>query len=59
MIAGWAAPVNPPRYTHYEAPDGSIWVWDQPRGPRGQYLSDDPDTFVVESAMQWLRKSEV
>jgi hypothetical protein len=29
-------------------------VWDQPRAADGTYLADDPETEVVESALQWL-----
>ena len=38
----------------YTAPDGSEWVWDQPRNELGQYMQDNPDTEEVESALQWI-----
>lgn len=50
----WQWPVNPQRGDQWTAPDGSQWVWDQPRDGLGQYLADDPGTEVVESALRWL-----
>lgn len=50
----WDWPENPARGDEWTGPDGSKWVWDQPRGDDGQYLADDPETEVVESALQWL-----
>jgi hypothetical protein len=50
----WDWPENPARGDEWTGPDGSLWVWDQPRGDDGQYLADDPATEVVESALQWL-----
>ena len=50
----WAWPENPARGDEWTGPDGSRWVWDQPRGDDGQYLADDPATEEVESALQWL-----
>lgn len=51
---GWKFPESGVRFERWTAPDGSVWVWDQPRGPNGQYLADDPETEEVESALQWL-----
>jgi hypothetical protein len=51
----WEWPENPTRFQPWTAPDGSEWVYDQPRDPAtGQYLADDPETEAVESALQWL-----
>ena len=51
----WEWPENPARFQRWTAPDGSEWVYDQPRDPAtGQYLPDDPETDAVESALQWL-----
>jgi hypothetical protein len=50
----WAWPENPQRFDEWTGPDGSQWVWDQPRAADGTYLADDPETEVVESALQWL-----
>lgn len=51
----WEWPDNPERFQRWTGPDGSEWVWDQPRDPAtGQYLPDDPETDAVESALQWL-----
>lgn len=51
----WAAvaPQNPSRLDTWSAPDGTRWVYDQPRGADGRYLSDDPNTAEKESALQW------
>ena len=51
---GWEWPEAPARFQRWEAPDGSQWVWDQPRASDGTYLADDPATELSESAMQWL-----
>ena len=51
---GWAWPVDPQRGDEWTAPDGSQWVWDQPRAADGTYLADDPVTEAVESALRWL-----
>jgi hypothetical protein len=50
----WDWPENPQRFDEWTGPDGSEWVWDQPRAADGTYLADDPETEVVESALQWL-----
>jgi hypothetical protein len=50
----WDWPENPARGDQWTGPDGSEWVWDQPRAEDGTYLADDPETEVVESALQWL-----
>ena len=50
----WDWPENPQRGDQWTGPDGSEWVWDQPRAADGTYLADDPETEVVESALQWL-----
>jgi hypothetical protein len=54
----WEWPETPARFEPFTAPDGSQWVWDQPRGPDGTYAQDDPDTEAVESAMRWVRVTE-
>lgn len=51
---GWEWPEAPARFQRWEAPDGSEWVWDQPRAGDGTYLADDPATEQSESALQWL-----
>lgn len=50
----WEWPENPQRFDEWTGPDGSEWVFDQPRVEDGTYLADDPATEVVESALQWL-----
>jgi len=50
----WDWPENPQRGDQWTGPDGSEWVWDQPRAEDGTYLADDPETEEVESALQWL-----
>jgi hypothetical protein len=50
---GWDPPDSPARYDPYTAPDGSEWVYDQPRNADGTYVSDDPETEVIESALDW------
>lgn len=52
---GGKRPENPRRGDVFLAPDGSRWVWDQPRAADGTYLADDPETNGVESALQWVR----
>lgn len=54
MIAGWNPPTEPSRFQRYIAPDGSVWVWDQPRNEDGTFMADDPATPEQESAMRWL-----
>lgn len=55
----WAAqaPANPRRFDVWAAPDGSAWIYDQPRGRDGRYIADDPSTPVTESALQWIAHS--
>jgi len=50
----WDWPENPQRGDQWTGPDGSEWAWDQPRATDGTYLADDPETEVVEAALQWL-----
>jgi len=50
----WSWPENPERFEQWTAPDGSLWVWDQPRAADGTYLADDPATPEQESELQWL-----
>jgi len=50
----WDWPENPQRGDQWTGPDSSEWVFDQPRAADGTYLVDDPETEVVESALQWL-----
>lgn len=54
----WQWPESPERFMRWTAPDGSKWIYDQPRNPLGQYVSDDPATETVESALQWLPEVE-
>jgi hypothetical protein len=51
----WAAvaPQNPARFDVWLAPDDSEWIYDQPRGPDGRYISDNPDTLESESSLRW------
>jgi hypothetical protein len=41
------------RFDRHVAPDGSEWIFDQPRNPDGSYASDDESTEVVESKLAW------
>jgi hypothetical protein len=52
----WAAiaPQNPARFMVWLAPDETEWIYDQPRGRDGRYLSDNPDTPESESALRWV-----
>jgi hypothetical protein len=50
----WNWPENPQRFQRWTGPDGSEWIWDQPRLSDGTYAPDDPATEAVESALQWL-----
>lgn len=51
-------PENPERFTEWTEPDGSQWIFDQPRDPStGRYLPDDPTTEQVESQLTWVRKA--
>ena len=52
-------PENPARFDQWTAPDGSVWVWDQPRDALGQYVVDDPETPESESALRWQLVLEV
>lgn len=51
---GWEWPEVPVRHERWQAPNGSWWVWDQPRAADGTYLADDPATPESESALRWL-----
>lgn len=50
----WAWPPNPVRFERFTGLDGSEWIYDQPRNADGTYMSDDPETEVVESVMGWF-----
>ena len=50
----WEWPESPTRFQRWDAPDGSQWVYDQPRAADGTYMADDPATPESESALQWL-----
>jgi hypothetical protein len=54
----WEWPEYPERFDLFTAPDGSEWIWDQPRAENGTYLADDPDTEEVESLLRWVRISQ-
>lgn len=47
------APQSPKRFDVWLAPDQTEWIYDQPRGANGRYVSDDPSTPEKESAMRW------
>lgn len=51
---GGQLPPSPQRFDVFTAPDGSQWIYDQPRAADGTYLADDPETEEVESALQWI-----
>lgn len=50
----WEWPETAERFDVFTAPDGSQWIYDQPRNADGTYLADDPETEEVESALQWI-----
>jgi hypothetical protein len=51
---GWGGrPWSPRRFDRWRAPDGTIWIYDQPRNPDGTYRSDDLSTLQRESALGW------
>ena len=52
--APWQWPESPTRFQRWDAPDGSEWVYDQPRAADGTYMADDPATPESESALDWL-----
>jgi hypothetical protein len=54
----WDWPEAPVRFEPFTAPDGSEWIYDQPRAADGAYAQDDPATEAVESAMRWVRVTE-
>lgn len=55
------APQNPNRFDVWVAPDASEWiyVYDVPRGPDGQYVTDDPNTAENEAALRWVPHVQV
>lgn len=53
------APQNPRRFDVWLAPDQTEWIYDQPRGPNGRYLSDDPTTLEKESSLRWQPHTNV
>lgn len=53
---GGEFPENPARFDEWVGPDGTVWIFDQPRAADGTYLQDDPATEKVESAMHWILK---
>lgn len=58
QAVAWQWPNAPARFDEWESPDGSLWVYDQPRNSAGQYLTDDPETEVVEYALRWIPQSK-
>ena len=50
----WSWPQSPARFDEWSGPDGSLWVFDQPRNPDGSYASDDPATDGDEAALRWV-----
>lgn len=51
---GWNPPMDPSRGQIYQAPDNSLWQWEQPRNSLGQYVADDLSTPEIESALTWI-----
>lgn len=51
-------PTDPKRFDTFTAPDGTKWIFDQPRNPDGTYASNDPLTPEIESALAWYPASE-
>ncbi|MFN9620247.1 MAG: hypothetical protein ACK55X_11095 [Synechococcaceae cyanobacterium] len=47
-------PSHPRRGDRWQAPDGTVWIYEQPRNADGTYSSDVDGTLVVESALTWL-----
>jgi hypothetical protein len=45
---------KPRRFDRWRAPDGTVWVYDQPRNPDGTYRSDDTSTPERESQLTWM-----
>jgi len=43
------------RFDRWKAPDGSEWIFDQPRNPDGSYASNDESTEIIESRLEWYR----
>jgi hypothetical protein len=41
------------RFDRCVAPDGSEWIFDQPRNLDGSYASDDETTEAIESRLAW------
>lgn len=54
MPLAFQPPESPARFDEWTAPDGSGWVFDQPRDADGQYLPDDPATPESESMLRWI-----
>jgi len=55
----WAPPKKAKRFDRITAPDGSEWIFDQPRLEDGRYEHDDPTTPEFESALTWMPFEEV
>lgn len=51
---GWAGRTRQPRRgDRWRAPDGTIWIYEQPRNSNGTFRSDNPITPQSESALRW------
>jgi hypothetical protein len=55
LFEKWAdiAPADAQRFNTWVAPDGSQWIYDQPRDADGRYLIDDPNTPESETPLRW------
>ena len=56
FVAGllpWQFPTAPVMRDIWTAPDGSQWIYDQPRNPDGTYAAADLTPPEVESALRW------
>lgn len=49
-------PGNPKRFDRWTDDDGQQWIFDQPRNPDGSYVSDNPETLLIESALRWYHR---
>jgi hypothetical protein len=47
-------PANPKRGMMHTLPDGSQWIFEQPRNKDGTFMGDIPCTPEVESALAWI-----
>ena len=53
-LSGGGRPPRPHRGDRWRAPDGTLWIYEQPRNADGTFRADHPATPQRESALSWL-----